>query len=109
MATGVEDAKLFSEAVVAIGAALMALIYGARRVYKMAKNIETLLADVRKNNEVANDVGQQLKILTDLNTKQHQELRISHATIQQEMSFVKRDVEVLKEWRMEHRGESHND
>lgn len=109
MATGVEDAKLFSEAVVAIGAALMAILYGARRVYKMAKNIETLLADVRKNNEVAKDVGEQLKALTDLNTKQHQELRISHATIQQEMSFVKRDVEVLKEWRMEHRGESHND
>ena len=43
------DVRTWSEVVVAIGAAIMAVAYGITRVYKMAKNVDDLVELVKEN------------------------------------------------------------
>ena len=63
----VTDARTWSELVVAIGAAFMAIVYGVTRVYKMAKNVDDLVELVKENGKFAKEAAVALEgVTTDL-------------------------------------------
>jgi len=63
--TGITDAKDWSEFVVAIGAALVAIAYGMRRVYLMAKNVDEIVTGIKENNAIAKSTRADLASVKD--------------------------------------------
>lgn len=83
----VHDARSWSELIIALGAAIMALAYGITRVYKMAKNVDNLVDLVKKNGDFAERAN------TVLNKVQEGQQKVS-----EDLQEVKAHVERLQSW-----------
>lgn len=84
---GVEDAKTWSEFVVAIGAALVAVAYGLRRVYKMAKNVDELVKIINENNQLAKSASHALATV-----------QVDVGELKTTVTALKTRVDVVQKW-----------
>lgn len=94
------------EIVILIGAFLMALGAGIKRVYKMAKNVDSLVDSVRENNAEAKRVAQRLELaIEEIHHTQHKVIAIKKevlpnggSSLRDAVNRIESRVAVLEAW-----------
>lgn len=84
----------------------MAVWAGAKRVYKMAKNIDTLIDKVDKNAEIATALGERLELaIEEIATTKHKVIEVKKevlpnggSSLRDAVNRIETRVAVLEAW-----------